>query len=153
MFRKFEKFVLVVVIEIGQRSDRLSERSGHCLANYLGKTATAHVPTHVVRQYQPVICVIAVKSGFVVSWPAYINSRHPLYQFDWTVRDQKLMMRDLATRPSSDSEAATMYKLKGKSSNKRTGQGFKWKELVCPAALSSWSVQLARPAGPSSWSD
>ena len=29
------------------------------------------------------------------------------------------------TRPSSDSEAATMYKLKGKSSNLRTGQGFK----------------------------
>ena len=29
------------------------------------------------------------------------------------------------TRPSSDSEAATMYKLKGKSSNMRTGQGFK----------------------------
>ena len=29
------------------------------------------------------------------------------------------------TRPSSDSEAATMYKLKGQSSNMRTGQGFK----------------------------
>ena len=29
------------------------------------------------------------------------------------------------TRPSLDSEAATMYKLKGKSSNMRTGQGFK----------------------------
>ena len=29
------------------------------------------------------------------------------------------------TRPSSDSEAATMYKLTGKSSNMRTGQGFK----------------------------
>ena len=29
------------------------------------------------------------------------------------------------TRPSSDSEAATMYKLKGKSSNMQTGQGFK----------------------------
>ena len=28
-------------------------------------------------------------------------------------------------RPLSDSEAATMYKLKGKSSNMRTGQGFK----------------------------
>ena len=29
------------------------------------------------------------------------------------------------TRPSSDSEAATMYKLKGQSSNMRTGQSFK----------------------------
>ena len=29
------------------------------------------------------------------------------------------------TRPSSDSEAATMYKLKGKSSNMQIGQGFK----------------------------
>ena len=29
------------------------------------------------------------------------------------------------TRPSSDSEAATMYKLKGKSSNMQTGQSFK----------------------------
>ena len=32
---------------------------------------------------------------------------------------------NIKTRPSSDSEAATMYKLKGKSSNMRTGQGFK----------------------------
>ena len=59
--------MLVVVIEIGQRSDRLSERSGHCLANYLGKTATAHELTNVARQYQPVICVIGIKTGFVVS--------------------------------------------------------------------------------------
>ena len=29
------------------------------------------------------------------------------------------------TRPLSDSEAATMYKLKGQSSDMRTGQGFK----------------------------
>ena len=69
------------------------------------------------------------------------------------------------TRPSSDSEAATMYKLKGQSSNMQTGQGFKYKELVrpagpsswfvhlvCPAGPFSWSVQLVRPAGPSSWS-
>ena len=40
------------------------------------------------------------------------------------------------TRPSSDSEAATMYKLKGQSSNVRTGQGFKYRELVRPAGLS-----------------
>ena len=50
------------------------------------------------------------------------------------------------TRPSSDSEAATMYKLKGKSSNMWTGQGFKWKELVrqlvCSAGLCCWSVKL-----------
>ena len=62
-------------------------------------------------------------------------------------------------RPLSDLEAATMYKLKEKSLNMRTG--FKWKELVRPYGLSSWSVQLVRPAlsiqlvhpaGPSSWS-
>ena len=40
-------------------------------------------------------------------------------------------------RPSSNSEAATMYKLKGQSLNRRTGQGFKQKELVRPAGLSS----------------
>ena len=37
------------------------------------------------------------------------------------------------TRPSSDSEAATMYKLKGQSLNMSTGQGFKYRELVRPA--------------------
>ena len=46
------------------------------------------------------------------------------------------------TRPLSDSEAATMYKLKRKSSNMQTGQGFKYKELVHPAGPSSWSFQL-----------
>ena len=51
------------------------------------------------------------------------------------------------TRLSSDSEAATMYKLKGQSLNMRTGQGFKYRELVRPAGPSSWSVQLVRPAG------
>ena len=50
------------------------------------------------------------------------------------------------TRPSSDSEAATMYKLKGQSSNMRTGQGFKQKR----AGPSSWSVKLVYPAGLSS---
>jgi len=34
------------------------------------------------------------------------------------------------TRPLSDSEAATMYKLKGQSSNMQTGQNFKNRELV-----------------------
>ena len=37
------------------------------------------------------------------------------------------------TRPSSNSEAVTMYKLKGQSSNIQTGQSFKNKELVCLA--------------------
>ena len=35
------------------------------------------------------------------------------------------------TRPSSNSEAVTMYKLKGQSSNIQTGQTFKNKKLVC----------------------
>ena len=39
------------------------------------------------------------------------------------------------TRPSSNSEAATMYKLKGESSNMRTG--FKKKELIHSADPSS----------------
>ena len=34
----------------------------------------------------------------------------------------------------------------------QAGQGFKYKELVCPAGLSSWSVQLVCPVGLSSWS-
>ena len=38
----------------------------HCFTNYLVKTATAHVPTHVACQYQPVIRVVTVKTGFVV---------------------------------------------------------------------------------------
>ena len=41
------------------------------------------------------------------------------------------------TRPSSDSEAATMYKLKGQSSNMQTGQSFENRELVRLADLSS----------------
>ena len=44
------------------------------------------------------------------------------------------------TRPSSDSEAATMYKLKGQSSNMRTGQRFENRELVRLADPSSLSV-------------
>ena len=35
----------------------------------------------------------------------------------------------METRPSSDLEAATMYKLKGRSLNKRTGLGFKYSGL------------------------
>ena len=35
--------------------------------------------------------------------------------------------------PLLDSAATTMYKLKGQSSNMRTGQGFENKELVCLA--------------------
>ena len=41
------------------------------------------------------------------------------------------------TRPSSDSEAATMYKLKGQSSNMQTGQSFETRELVRLDDLSS----------------
>ena len=37
----------------------------------------------------------------------------------------KIYMNNIPiTRPSSDSEAATMYKLKGRSSNMRTGKSF-----------------------------
>ena len=46
----------------------------------------------------------------------------------------------ILTRPSSDSEAVTMYKLNGQSLDMRTGQGFKYKELVPVAGQSSWSV-------------
>ena len=55
------------------------------------------------------------------------------------------------TRPSPYSEAATMYKLKGQALNIQTGQGFKYRELVHPAGLSSWSIQLVNLAGLSSW--
>ena len=72
---------------------------------------TAHVPTHMARQYQHVIHVTTVKTGFVVSCvmtgstliPATRDStlrqrdraNCAVYQFDRSVRDQKLMMRDL----------------------------------------------------------
>ena len=53
------------------------------------------------------------------------------------------------TRPSSDSEAATMYKLKEKSSIYAN-----WPRLhIKRTGPSSWSVQLVCLAGPSSWSD
>ena len=41
------------------------------------------------------------------------------------------------TRPLSDSEAATMYKLKRQSSNMQTGQSFEHRELVRLADSSS----------------
>ena len=41
------------------------------------------------------------------------------------------------TRPSSNSEAVTMYKLKGQSSNMRTGRSFEHRELVRLADPSS----------------
>ena len=46
----------------------------------------------------------------------------------------------IQTKPSSDSEAATVYKLKGQSSNMQTGQGFKYREMVRPAGLTSRPV-------------
>ena len=55
------------------------------------------------------------------------------------------------TRLSSDSEAATMYKPKGQSSNMQTSQGFRYRELVRPAGQSSWSIKLVHLADPSSW--
>ena len=73
--------------------------SSHCLANYLRKAATAHVPTHVARQYQTVIGVIAVKTGFPATPDSTLRQRDrancALYQFDRSVTNQKLMMRDL----------------------------------------------------------
>ena len=51
------------------------------------------------------------------------------------------------TRSLSDSEAATMHKQKGQSLNMQTCQGFKHRELVHPAGLSSRSIyQLIRLA-------
>ena len=38
------------------------------------------------------------------------------------------------------SDSKSMYKLKGQSSNMQTGQGFKYRELVCPAGLYSKPV-------------
>ena len=55
------------------------------------------------------------------------------------------------SRPLSDSQAATLYKLKRQSLNMQTSQGFKYKELVRPGGPSNWSIQLVRPAGLSGW--
>ena len=58
--------------------------------------------------------------------------------------------------PSSDSEAATMYKLKGQSSNIWTVQSHKYRELVRPADLSvadpfSLFVHRIHPTDSSCW--
>ena len=60
----------------------------------------------------------------------------------------------MQTIPFSDLEAATMYKLQGKSLNMQTGhwpvtsgQGFKNKELVCLGNLSCWYIKLISIAG------
>ena len=55
------------------------------------------------------------------------------------------------TRPSSGSKTATMYKLKGYSSNMQTGQGFKHRELVCPAGLSGRHIKLIHLTNFSCW--
>ena len=55
---------------------------------------------------------------------------------------KNMVWQEKETRPSSDSEAATMYKLKGQSSNKRAGQSFENRELVGLADLSSWSIKV-----------
>ena len=46
----------------------------------------------------------------------------------------------IETRPLSDSEAATIYKLKGQSLNMQTHQGFKYRKLIHQAGLSSRPV-------------
>ena len=46
----------------------------------------------------------------------------------------------LGTRSSTDLEAATMYKLKGQSSNMRTDQSLRYRELFRSAGLSSRPV-------------
>ena len=60
--------------------------------------------------------------------------------------------RRIKTRPSSDSEAETMNKLKGQSSNMQTGQDFYYGELICQASSFSWSDQLVRQSGKFCWS-
>ena len=69
-------------------------------------------------------------------WYKLNNKVGPVYvSVGWTHHHKK-------TRPLSDSEASTIYKLKYQSSNMQTGQGFKYRELVCPAGPSSLAVQL-----------
>ena len=55
-----------------------------------------------------------------------MNTKMKMKNRDQSIRRVKWKMKIAKqTRPSSDSEAVTMYKLKGQSLNKRTGQGFK----------------------------
>ena len=56
-------------------------------------------------------------------------------------RSMERIRGEQQTLVSENSETMTMYKLKGKSLNMRTEQGFKKK---------NWSVLLVCPAGPSS---
>ena len=62
--------------QIGHQSDLHfpGDLIGHCSTDrqslfhyYPDKIATVHAPTHVARRYQPVIRVIVVKAGFLVS--------------------------------------------------------------------------------------
>ena len=78
-----------------------------------------------------------VKTGRVSSC-LDMSGRNILYQkvLDLNIFGIQNILGD-KTRPSSDSEAATMYKLKGQSSNMRTGQSFEHRELVRLADPSS----------------
>ena len=62
----------------------------------------------------------------------------------------KIIANSVFVGNKSDSAAATMYKLKGQSSNMRTGPSSWSFQLVLPAGPSSWSLQQECPAGLSS---
>ena len=57
--------------------------------------------------------------GAVASLGLAVSVSHSVRQEDRSI------LAIQKTRPSSDSEAATMYKLKGQSLNMQIGQGFK----------------------------
>ena len=61
--------------------------------------------------------------GGFLSTENVIKMKFPKKKLEQTYLDGEAYI-STKTRPSSDSEAATIYKLKGKSSNMRTGQGF-----------------------------
>ena len=55
-----------------------------------------------------------------------------------------LFVSEEERRPLLDTEAVTTYKLKGPSSNVRTDQGSKNRELVRPDGLASRPIQLKK---------
>ena len=88
--------------------------------NYLSFINTSHLSTFLIYQHFSFIKKSHLSILLIYQHSSFINSSH------WsTIIVHQHFSLIKKTRPLSDSETATMYKLKGKSSNLRTGQGFK----------------------------
>ena len=98
------------------------------------KVIINRVPRHILKTWnfeknKNIYQNASLKKEFYVFpllfWILDQCSRIEYYLFNHSKLQKSTFNKILEKRPSSDSEAATMYKLKGKSSNMQTGQGFK----------------------------